>query len=66
VKTVAARRAYFGAETGWAETAVIDRAALAKAPRPGPLVIEEYEGTTVVPPGASAALDEHGNIVIRV
>jgi N-methylhydantoinase A len=60
------RRAYFGRETGWASVAVIGREALGRSPRAGPLVIEEYEGTTVVPPGASAALDEHGNIVIRV
>ena len=27
-------------------------------PRPGPLIVEEYEGTTVVPPMASAARDD--------
>jgi len=59
------RRAYFGRETGWVEAAVVGREALA-AERRGPLVIEEYEGTTVVPPGAGASLDRHGNIVIRV
>jgi N-methylhydantoinase A len=59
------RKAYFGAQAGWAEADVVGRDALAHSRR-GPLVIEEYEGTTVVPPGASAALDEHGNIVIRV
>jgi N-methylhydantoinase A len=28
------------------------------------LVIEEYEGTTIVPPDATASLDAHNNIVI--
>jgi N-methylhydantoinase A len=32
---------------------VIDRAAL-RMPRAGPLIVEEYEGTTVVPPDATA------------
>ena len=58
------RRAYFGPEAGWVEAAVIGRDALASERR-GPLVVEEYEGTTVVPPGAAASLDRHGNIVIR-
>jgi N-methylhydantoinase A len=30
----------------------------------GPVVIEEQSSTTVVPPGHSAALDEHSNVVI--
>ena len=34
--------------------------------RAGPLIIEEYEGTTVVPPDCAARLDERGNIVIEV
>jgi N-methylhydantoinase A len=59
------RKAYFGRETGWTEAAVVGRDALGSE-RLGPLVIEEYEGTTVVPPGAAAGLDRHGNIVIRV
>jgi hypothetical protein len=29
-------------------------------------VVEEYEGTTVVPPDSSATLDKSGNIVIEV
>jgi N-methylhydantoinase A len=62
----AARLAYFGPATGAIETPVVDRADLGEAPRAGPLIVEEYEGTSVVPPGASAALDAAGNIVIEV
>jgi len=29
-------------------------------------VVEDYEGTTVVPPDATAWLDAHGNIVIEL
>jgi N-methylhydantoinase A len=60
------RAAYFGAGHGLIETPVIDRAALRAEARSGPLVIEEYEGTTIVPPGAQAALDIHDNIVITL
>ena len=59
-----ARKAYFGKEHGQIETPVIARSELTSTPRQGPLVIEEYEGTTVVPPHARAALDAHDNIVI--
>jgi N-methylhydantoinase A len=60
-----ARPAYFGATQGWLETRILDRADLA-APRRGPCIIEEYDSTCVVPPGAEAALDRLGNITIRV
>jgi len=34
--------------------------------RTGPLIIEEYEGTTVVPPEATALRDGFGNIVVAL
>src|SRR5699024_10572632 len=30
----------------------------------GPCVLEQYDSTTVVPPGFTATIDEHGNVVI--
>ena len=57
------RRAYFGAAAGWIETPVLRRSALA-SPRHGPCIIEEYDATCLVPPGARASLDDFGNIVI--
>ena len=47
------RRAYFGPDHGWREAAVIARADLAEA-REGPVIVEEYDATCVVPPGVSA------------
>ncbi|PYN89691.1 MAG: hypothetical protein DMD89_34670, partial [Candidatus Rokuibacteriota bacterium] len=32
----------------------------------GPCIVEEYDATCVVPPGARATLDGHGNIVIEL
>ncbi|MBV9860424.1 MAG: hydantoinase/oxoprolinase family protein [Alphaproteobacteria bacterium] len=61
---VARRSVYFG-ETGEVSADVLGRGALSDTPRRGPLVIEEYEGTTVVPPDWLARLDRHGNIVLE-
>jgi N-methylhydantoinase A len=63
--TQPSRPAYFGRALGWRETAVIARAALA-TPRPGPAIIEEYDCTCLVPPGATASLDGFGNIIIDI
>ena len=32
----------------------------------GPVIIEEYDATCVVPPGTTAAVDANGNIVITL
>ena len=58
------RRAYFGLRHGWHETEVLLRPDLATARR-GPLIIEEYGSTCVVPPGWSASLDGFGNIILE-
>ena len=69
------RRVYFGPDLGWRDTPILDRpglpvgASTRGAPRPwvdGPCIVEEYDATCVVPPGARAALDAHGNIVIEL
>jgi N-methylhydantoinase A len=59
------RPAYFGTASGWLETPILRRADLA-TPRTGPLIIEEYDSTCVVPPGAKASLDAGGNISIEL
>jgi N-methylhydantoinase A len=56
------RPAYFGS---WIETPVMRRSDLAK-PRSGPLIVEEYDATCVIPPGAKAELDAGGNIIIEL
>ncbi|HJZ30546.1 MAG TPA: hydantoinase/oxoprolinase family protein [Hyphomicrobiaceae bacterium] len=61
----APRRVYFGEALGWLETPILTRSALAEA-RSGPLIIEEYDATCVVPPGATARLDAGGNIRIEL
>jgi N-methylhydantoinase A len=65
VAAAGARAAYFGAALGWCRTRILDRADLA-TPCRGPCIIEEYDATCVVPPGAEAGLDRLGNIAITV
>jgi len=59
------RRAWFGPELGWLETPVIARAEIG-AGVGGPCIVEEYDATCLLPPGASARLDGYGNIDIRL
>jgi N-methylhydantoinase A len=63
-RAIPPRRAYFGPEAGWIETAVLHRADLA-GERAGPLIVEEYDATCLVLPGWRARLDDAGNIVIE-
>jgi len=58
------RQAWFGPEHGWIETPVLGRADLGETARPGPMIVEEYDCTTVVRPGWSAAVDGWTNIVL--
>ncbi|MBA2449867.1 MAG: hydantoinase/oxoprolinase family protein [Chloroflexi bacterium] len=60
------RPAYFGPRYGSINTAVIRRGQLAQTPTPGPLIVEEYDATVVVPPYCAAARDSLGNIVLEV
>ena len=58
------RESYFGAVHGLMETPVVGRGDLLERALAGPLIVEEYDATTVVPPGWRAVLDTRGNIVI--
>lgn len=58
------REAYFGAVHGIMGTPVVGRSDLLEGRLAGPLIVEEYDATTVVPPGWQALLDGHGNIIM--
>lgn len=64
--TVVVRRAYFGKTHGFIDTPVVTRADLRAGKRAGPLIVEEYDSTCVVPPDAVAHVDAHENIVITL
>ncbi len=61
----ARRRAWFP-DTGWAEIPVVDRASLAGIERRGPLIVQEYDSTCLVPTGAAVALDRFGNLRVTL
>jgi len=56
----ATRAAYFGNRVH--ETPIVCRADLLNCKRSGPLIVEEYDSTCVVPPGWSAMVDNSGVI----
>jgi N-methylhydantoinase A/oxoprolinase/acetone carboxylase beta subunit len=62
----AERQVYFGSRFGIRASLVAGREALAEARQPGPLIIEEYDATIVVPPDCHASLDAGGNVVIDI
>jgi N-methylhydantoinase A len=62
----ATRSAYFGAALRVYETPVLPREALRGEPRRGPIIVEEYDATSVVPPDCTASVDGEGNLLIRL
>ena len=62
----ARRSVYFGPSHGSIETPLIVRTDIGATPLHGPLVLEEYEGTAVVPPGAIIRRDATGNLIMTL
>lgn len=58
------RPAYFGPGHGVIPTPVVDRRHFGNDPVKGPFIVEEYEGTTIIPPDATGRIDRRGNILI--
>ena len=59
---VGQRRVFFGPRWGWRDTSVVRRETLDATT--GPLVIEEYDTTIVIPPGALVRRDTTGSVFI--
>jgi N-methylhydantoinase A len=57
----ASRRTWFP-DSGWIDTRVVDRAGLAGGPHQGPLIVQEYDATCLVPRDWNVRLDAFGNI----
>ena len=57
---------FFGPEDGWLNTPVVSRASLRGDVSSGPLIVEEYDTTTVLAPGCRVRLDDWSNMVIEV
>lgn len=61
----AQRDVYFGTNRGWASVPIVSRKDLAGGTTEGPLIVEEYDSTTVVPPGWNASGDQWSNIILE-
>ncbi|WP_428538756.1 hydantoinase/oxoprolinase family protein [Rhodopila sp.] len=64
-QAVPASRRIWLPDGGWVETLVTDRAGLTK-PTAGPLIVQEYDATCLVPRGMTASVDDFGNIRLRL
>ena len=61
---VPASRRTWQPDDGWVDTPVTDRAGLTK-PIAGPLIVQEYDATCLVPKGMTASVDDFGNIRLQ-
>ena len=66
IKNQTKRKVYFGPSIGTKEARVVNRSLLSSKPLEGPIIIEEYEGTAVVPPGCKVTMDKYFNVVIKI
>ncbi len=60
------RDVYFGKQFGFQLTPILSRTGLGKKAQQGPVIIQEYDTTVVVPPNCTVALDPQANIVIDI
>jgi N-methylhydantoinase A len=60
------RDVWFAEAGGWQRTDVLDRTKLLRGNViAGPAIVEEHDASTLVHPGWHAAVDEHGNLLLR-
>ena len=66
VGAVGIRQASFERGGAMIDTPVLPRASLGSTPRAGPLILEAYDTTIVVPPGTFARADDIGNVILDI
>ncbi len=59
------RDAFFGPDFGLLETRVVSRNVVPTTRTEGPMIVEEYDATCVVPPDFSVRVDEWGNLILE-
>jgi len=60
------RKAYWGKEYGFIDTPVLGLEQIGEKPMQGPLLVDCYDTTIVVPPDCTASRGEFGNVVINI
>jgi len=58
------RKAYWGKSYGWLDTPVLQQ--VGQSPREGPILVDFYDTTIVVPPGCTIAVGNWGNVIINI
>jgi N-methylhydantoinase A len=64
-KHTAQRQVSFGRGETARAVDIVGRSEITSTPKPGPLVIEEFDATIVVPPDAVVSKDQIGCIVVE-
>ena len=62
----AVRKAYWGKKHGFLDTPVWGSEQIGPNPTQGPLLVDCYDTTIVIPPGCTATRDEWGNVIINI
>jgi N-methylhydantoinase A len=62
----ARRPVYFGDAFGLLDTPVLRRKDLGWRPRNGPLIVEDADSTSVIPPDAEVSVSPHGHLIVRL
>jgi N-methylhydantoinase A len=65
-RSTGSRAVSFGRGQAFIETPILARRSIGRGARPGPLIVDEFDATIVVPPDASVCRDEIGNIVMEI
>ena len=60
------RKAYWGKKHGFSETPVLGLGQIGREEIPGPLLVDCYDTTIVVPPDCTAAMGDWGNVIINI
>ena len=59
------RRVSFGRGEPFVDVPILPRQAIGRAPRPGPLIVDEFDATIVVPPETRVWRDDIGSVVME-
>jgi N-methylhydantoinase A len=65
-KAPVTRRAYWGKEYGFMDTPVLELRQIGERPSQGPILVDCYDTTIVVPPGCTISTGEWGNVSIEI
>lgn len=60
------RKAYWGKKHGIIDTPVLELEQIGQSPRKGPILVDCYDTTIVVPPNCTIAVGDWGNVIINI